>query len=94
MSGKIKMFGLSGWSVEEVFGDFVLAQTANGSFLEYRNWVIINFLRSSFPVAYHVLSRGLPAPGALQCGFVRRWPPDTALTAADGRQCSVSHSSP
>ena len=30
MSRKIKMFGQSGRSVEEVFGDFVLAQTANG----------------------------------------------------------------
>ena len=27
MSKKIKMFGQSGRSVEEVFGDFVLAQT-------------------------------------------------------------------
>lgn len=30
MSKKIKMFGQSGRSVEEVFADFVLAQTANG----------------------------------------------------------------
>ena len=30
MSRKIKMFGQSGRSVKEVFGDFVLAQTANG----------------------------------------------------------------
>lgn len=30
MFRKIKMFGQSGRSVEEVFGDFVLTQTANG----------------------------------------------------------------
>ena len=33
MSRKIKMFGQSGRSVEEIFGDFVLAQT--GSKLPY-----------------------------------------------------------
>lgn len=33
MSRKIKMFGQSGRSVEEVFGDFVLAQTANNTAL-------------------------------------------------------------
>ena len=39
MSRKIKMFGQSGRSMEEVFGDFVLAQTAS-------NIVLPGFCRS------------------------------------------------
>lgn len=33
MSRKIKMFGQSGRSVEEVFGDFVLAETESNTVL-------------------------------------------------------------
>ena len=51
MSTKIKMFGQSGRSVEEVFGDFVLAQTASNTvlpvFLSQRSlpWLFVTVAR-------------------------------------------------
>ena len=42
----------------------------------------------------NVFSRGLPVPAAVQFCFCLRWLQDIVSAVADGRRCSIFHSSP